>query len=148
MLWNECVEKVSDGNECEVDSDCNCGYCWSSGRCCSNVPNGESCDKDSDCQSGRCDEGNLFERMQPNFQREKNAFTIVTALVEIVHRKDIVVLNPQMEGAAIKIPIANLGAAMKARFGTNVRQNFQREKNVTTTVTALWRLYIARLLLY
>ena len=31
----------------------------------------------------------------------------------------------------IKIQIANQDVAMKARFGTNVRQNFRMEKNVT-----------------
>ena len=41
-----------------------------------------------------------------------------------------------MEEAAIKIRIANQDAAMKARFGTNVRQNCRMEKNVFVIVTA------------
>ena len=42
-----------------------------------------------------------------------------------------------MEGTVIKIRIANQDAAMKAFFGTNVRQNFRMEKNAITTVTVI-----------
>ena len=65
---------------------------------------------------------------------EKNVTTTVTVLAEIVHRKVIAVLNLQMESCDYDSDCES-DAAMKARFGTNVRQNFRTEKNVITAVT-------------
>ena len=65
--------------------------------------------------------------MRAKLSNGKNVTTTVIVLAEIAHRKVIVVLNLQMEGAVIMIQIfKNLDAAMKACFGINVRQNFQK----------------------